>query len=122
MSGDLEIATEDVNVNVKRPLINEALRLVRLYWGLSQIELAEKLSLSQSMISDIERGAKDVSVDVLDRYSENLGIRMSQLLFFAEELNGQPTQKRGKLIIAKRVLELLQNLAPSEMNDGVNQS
>ena len=104
-------------VNLKRPTINEALRLVRLYWGFSQIELADKLSLSQSMISDIERGAKEVSVEVLERYSKELGIRMSQLLFFAEELDGQPLQKRGRLIIANRVLELLRALAPREMQD-----
>ena len=106
--------------NLKRPMINEALRLVRLYWGFSQIDLAEKLSLSQSMISDIERGAKEVSVEVLEKYSKELGIRMSQLLFFAEELDGYPPQKRGKLVIANRVLELLRALAPQEMEDANN--
>lgn len=117
MSDDLEIALEDLIVNLKRPMINEALRLVRLYWGFSQIELSEKLSLSQSMISDIERGAKEVSVEVLEKYSTQLGIRMSQLLFFAEELDGQPLQKRGRLVIANRVLDLLRALAPREMQD-----
>lgn len=101
-------------MNLKRPMINEALRLVRLYWGYSQIELSDKLSLSQSMISDIERGAKEVSVEVLEKYSIQLGIRMSQLVFFAEELDGQPLQKRGRLIIANHVLDLLRTLAPHE--------
>ena len=117
MSGDLEIALGNTMADLKRTMINEALRLVRLYWGLSQIELAERVSLSQSMISDIERGAKEVSVEVLEKYSKELGIRMSQLLFFAEELDGQPPQKRGRLVVANRVLELLRALAPSEMQD-----
>lgn len=107
-------------MNLKRPMINEALRLVRLYWGFSQIELSEKLSLSQSMISDIERGAKEVSVEVLEKYSTQLGIRMSQLVFFAEELIGQPLPKRGRLIIANRVLDLLRTLAPHEIQDVKN--
>lgn len=117
MSGDLEIALEHSMTNLKRPMINEALRLVRLYWGLSQVDLADKLSLSQSMISDIERGAREVTVEVLEKYSTQLGIRMSQLLFFAEELNGHPPQKRGKLILANRVLDLLRALAPHELNN-----
>lgn len=75
--------------NLKRPMINDALRLVRLYHGVSQAELAQDLGLSQSMISEIERGAKSVSIDVLEKYSETLGIRMSQLLFFAEEARGR---------------------------------
>lgn len=98
----------------KRPMINDALRLVRLYWGYSQSELASELGLSQSMISEIERGTKSVTLDVLERYSAKLGIRMSQLLFFAEELAAEPTQKKGKLIIADRVLKLLETFAPSE--------
>lgn len=101
----------------KRPMINEALRLVRLYWDLSQVELAEKLELSQSMISEIERGAKPVTIDVLERYSQHLGIRMSQLMFFAEELEGDPPKNRGKLIIASKVLQLLDALQPVEVAD-----
>ncbi|SFZ82889.1 DNA-binding transcriptional regulator, XRE-family HTH domain [Devosia enhydra] len=97
---------------LKRPMINDALRLVRLYWGYSQADLAKDLDLSQSMISEIERGAKAVTLDVLERYSGKLGIRMSQLLFFAEELETEPAQRRGKLLVAGHVLKLLENLAP----------
>ncbi len=100
---------------LKRPMINDALRLVRLYWGYSQVELAQKLELSQSMISEIERGSKPVSLDVIERYSLKLGIRMSQLLFFAEELEKEPVRHSGKLIVASKVLKLLEKMAPREM-------
>lgn len=99
---------------LKRPMINEALKLVRLYWGYNQDELAERLELSQSMVSEIERGAKAVSLETLERYSKGLGIRMSQLMFFAEEIEGEPPLKRGRLIIANRVLKLLDALRPDE--------
>lgn len=99
---------------LKRPMINDALRLVRLYWGLSQAELASELDVSQSMISEVERGAKQVSMDLLERYSEGLGVRMSQLLFFAEELQDEPVRRRGKLLVADKVLRLLEALAPKE--------
>lgn len=100
--------------DAKRPMINEALKLVRLYWGYNQIELATQLGLSQSMISEIERGGKSVSLETLERYSSGLGIRMSQLMFFAEEIEGEPPLKRGKLIIANRVLKLLDKLKPDD--------
>jgi transcriptional regulator with XRE-family HTH domain len=101
----------------KRPMINEALRLIRLYWGYSQVDLSNELELSQSMISEIERGTKQVSMEVLERYRKKLGVRMSQLMFFAEEIEGEPPQKRGKLIIANRVLQLLDALAPAEASN-----
>lgn len=96
------------------PMINEALRLVRLYWGYTQSELASKIQLSQSMISEVESGTKPVSMEVLSRYADGLGIRMSQLLFFAEEIEGEPPAKKGKLVIANKVLRLLDGLAPNE--------
>ncbi|MBE7183919.1 MAG: helix-turn-helix transcriptional regulator [Methylobacterium mesophilicum] len=101
----------------KRPMINDALRLLRLYLGLSQKRIATELDLSQSMISEIESGTKSVSMEVLERYSEKLNVRMSQLLFFAEELGNEPIKSKGKLIIATRVLSLLERLAPREIVD-----
>ena len=98
----------------KRLMINEALRLLRLYYGFSQVELADEVGLSQSMISEIERGTKQVSIETLERYSSKLGVRMSQLMFFAEELENQPVQKRGKLIVASNVLKILEALAPRD--------
>ncbi len=103
--------------DVKRPMINDALRLLRLYLGLSQKQIAAEVALSQSMISEIENGTKPVSMDVLEKYCANLNIRMSQLLFFAEELDGEPLKTRGKLIIANRVLKLLDSLSPREVAD-----
>lgn len=103
--------------DIKRPMINDALRLLRLYLGLSQKQIAAELDLSQSMISEIENGTKPVSMDVLEKYSTKLNIRMSQLLFFAEELGGEPLKTRGKLIIANRVLKLLDSLSPREVAD-----
>jgi transcriptional regulator with XRE-family HTH domain len=98
-------------------MLNDALRLLRLYLGLSQKQIANQLNLSQSMISEIESGAKSVSMEVLERYSTKLNVRMSQLLFFAEELEVEPVKSRGKLIVATRVLALLDSLSPKEIVD-----
>lgn len=103
--------------NIKRPMINDALRLLRLYLGLSQKELAAELELSQSMISEIEKGSKSVSMEVLEKYSNTFDVRMSNLLFFAEELDGEPIKTRGKLLIANKALKLLDALAPREVRD-----
>lgn len=99
----------------KRPMINDALRLLRLYLGLSQKELATELEVSQSMVSEVETGTKAVSMELLERYSQKFDVRMSQLLFFAEELEGQPIKTRGKLIVASGVLSLLEKLSPREV-------
>lgn len=101
----------------KRPMIADALRLLRLYFGLSQKQVAANLSLSQSMISDLEKGEKSVTMDVLERYSSAFGIRMSQLMLFAEELSDDPVKTKGKLIVAPKIISLLEKLAPREVVD-----
>ena len=103
--------------DLKRPMINQALKLVRLYWGFSQQELADELDISQSMVSEVERGAKSVSLELLEKYSKGLDIRMSQLLFFAEEIENEPPKTRGKLIIASKVLSLLEALKPDDIKN-----
>lgn len=98
----------------KRPTINEALRLLRLYCRYSQAEMAERVGVTQSLISDVEGGRKSVSMDLLEAYSAAVGVKMSQLLFFAEEIEGQPIARRGQLIVAEKVLQLLEKLRPAE--------
>jgi transcriptional regulator with XRE-family HTH domain len=101
----------------KRPMINEALALARMYWGYSQIEIAQKLGVSQAMVSEIERGSKAVTLDMLDRYSLALGVRKSQLLFFAEEIEGHGPVRKGRLIVAQKALDILSFLKPNDVAD-----
>lgn len=98
----------------KRKSINDALRLLRLYCGFSQTEMAAKLGITQSMVSDVEGGRKNVTMDLLEAYSQAVGVRMSQLLFFAEEIEGQPIARRGQLIVADKVIRLLEKLKPAD--------
>lgn len=95
-------------------MLNDALRLLRLYSRYSQAEMAKRLGVAQSLVSDVENGRKNVTMDLLAAYSEATGIRMSQLLFFAEEMEGEPIARRGQLIIADKVLRLLESLKPNE--------
>lgn len=103
--------------NAKQPMINDALRILRLYLGLSQKEVSDKVGISQSMISEIERGSKSVSLEVLSKYSDKFNVRMSDLMFFAEELENEPVKTKGKLFIASKILSILERLAPREIID-----
>ena len=105
----------------KRQMINEALSLARMYWGYSQAEMAEALGMSQAMVSEIERGTKSVTLETLDRYSAALGVKKSQLMFFAEEIEGKGPVRRGRLIVAETALTILRNLKPGDAEDAATQ-
>ncbi len=88
-------------------MIGEALRLIRVFHDLKQFELAERLKVSKSHISEIEGGIKSPSLDLIEKYSVEFRIPVSAIMFFAEEL---PTAKRGEKVrtkIASTVIDLL---------------
>lgn len=88
-------------------MIHEALRLIRVFHDLKQVELAEKLGVSKSHISEIEKGNKSPSLDLIQRYATEFQIPVSSIMFFAEEL---PKAKSGDKIrskIAGKVIDIL---------------
>ena len=99
---------------MKLARINDGLRVLRLYWGKSQSALAVELGISQSYLSEIEAGRKDVTLDLLQRYGVVLNVPMSRLLFFVEQMEGVPKPTRGRVFIAGKALELLKALVPEE--------
>lgn len=98
-------------------MINEALKLIRLYWGKSQAEMADELELSQPYLSEIERGRKEVTLDILQRYSECLKIPMSSLMLFSERIDGGPSPSRGKVFVAGKTLSFLKRLIPDRAQE-----
>lgn len=88
-------------------MIHEALRLIRVFHDLKQVELAENLGVSKSHISEIEKGNKSPSLDLIQRYATEFKIPVSSIMFFAEEL---PNAKSGDKIrskIAGKVIDIL---------------
>ena len=71
---------------------NDALRLVRVFHDMSQTDLAGKLKISKSYLSEIEKGEKKkVTLELLERYSEVFNIPMSSLMFLSLIHISEPT-------------------------------
>jgi transcriptional regulator with XRE-family HTH domain len=87
-------------------MINHALKLIRVYHNLKQKELADALKLSPSYVNEIESGKKQVTIDVLEKYSYYFKIPASSLLYFAEQLD-QHNEKSKVHPIAAKALKML---------------
>lgn len=66
--------------------MGEALRLLRIFNGYKSAELAKKLELSQSYVSELENGKKQPTMEVLDKYAKVFEMKKSTLMLFAESL------------------------------------
>ena len=88
-------------------MINEALRLLRVFHDLKQFEMAKKLDISKSHISEIERGIKSPSLDLIERYASEFNIPISSIMFFAEKISTAKNGGNAKAKIASKVLNIL---------------
>jgi transcriptional regulator with XRE-family HTH domain len=88
-------------------MLNEALRLVRVYHDMSKAELARELRFSRSFITELEGGNKKVTLDTLNRYSEYFDIPVSSLMLFAERSRDADFSERARTFVADKALKML---------------
>lgn len=95
-------------------MLHEALRLLRVFHDMKQGELADKLEISRSHISEIENSNKTPSLDVIEKYAAEFRVPVSSIMFFAENVsnpNGRKTRlSKAKGVIATKIISFLQTI------------
>lgn len=86
-----------------------AIRIVRTAYGLTQGELADRLSIGSSQLSLIEAGRRKPSLKVLDELSTALGVPPHLLTLLASEPEDLEDKRNAPEIaeLAKALLKLL---------------
>ncbi|MDE7326052.1 MAG: helix-turn-helix transcriptional regulator [Lachnospiraceae bacterium] len=83
--------------------VYELLRKARNY---SVKELAEKMGVAQSCVSEIESGKRKPTVAVLEKYSKALCVKQSTIKYFEEERDGKNYGfERSLLMILQKICE-----------------
>ena len=64
--------------------MNEILRLLRIYIGMNGAEFADKLGISKSYLSEIEKGKKSPSLGLIRKYAEIYDTKPSTIMFLCD--------------------------------------
>ena len=88
-------------------MYHRALRLIRVFHDMNQADLADKLGLSKSYISELEQGRKKPSIEVLEKYAAFFRIPLSSLLLFAEKAEKADFVEKSRVFTADKVLKML---------------
>lgn len=91
-------------------MLGEALRLIRVYHDLKQKQVAERLDISTSYLSEIEKGHKTPSLELIQRYSAIFGLPVSSIMFFAESVEGAGAYDLARSFVAGKMVGLMQFL------------
>lgn len=90
-------------------MLNRALKLLRTYHQLKQIELAKRLGVSNSYLSEIETGLKTPGVDLLEKYAEIFKMPVSSIMLFSEKMSDDKTTgEQLRVAAADKILRLLE--------------
>lgn len=91
-------------------MLGEALRLIRVYHDLKQKDAAGRLGISATYLSEIEKGRKVPTLEVIQKYSDAYGLPVSSIMFFSETVAGETTYDRARAFVAGKMVGLLQFL------------
>jgi len=95
-------------------LLNETLRLLRVFHDMKQNELATKLDVSNSYISEIEKGNRTPSVEVIQKYAAIFKIPVSSIMFFSENVReakqGVDVASKAQNAIASKIVSFLKTI------------
>lgn len=90
----------------KKSALNEVLRLLRIAQDLPTRDVADKMGVRTSYITDVERGDRSPSIDTLDRYCLALGVTTDVLFRLRNEQIKENLPYRRLLM---KIMKLLEN-------------
>jgi len=92
-------------------MLHRALRLLRTYHHLKQRDLAERLGISGSYLSEIEAGGKEPSIDLLAKYADIFNMPVSSIVLFSEKIDEAGKRRKSfRVVAADKILRLLEFL------------
>jgi transcriptional regulator with XRE-family HTH domain len=103
-------------------MVGEALRLIRVFHDRKQTEVADKLGISKSYLSEIERGDKIPTLPVIQKYAAEFDLPVSSIMFFAESLDQKTSLSKARKVVAPKIIRLMKFLEARMVKGHANNS
>lgn len=100
-------------------MLGDSLRLIRRMHSISGKDLAAKLGISATYLSEIENNKKKPTLELLNKYATVFKVRLSTLLFFDESITDTQGQisLRNSFIKFAKALERCENRFMEEVEE-----
>lgn len=96
-----------VNIEFGIDMLSEALKQIRMFHQLKQVQLADELGISKSFLSEVESGRKSVSIELLQKYAEVFSVPASSLLMFSENMDAAKSSDKLRLKCASKIIKAM---------------
>lgn len=92
-------------------MLNNVLKMIRVFHDIPQKKLAERLDIAASFLSEIETGKKQPTLALLEKYGDEFKIPVSSIMYFSETLKDGTIGERTRVGVSRKVLALLNFIA-----------
>lgn len=93
-------------------MIGDILKRTRTIYGYKASEMSELLDISKSYLSEIENNKKKPSLELLERYSEIYGMKLSSLILISENYEEATRSNKGDKFIRNLMIRLIERMTP----------
>lgn len=101
-------------------MIGTTLKKLRYIYGYTAVDLSKELGISKSHLSEIENG-KEPSLEVLKRYSEIMGIKLSSLILLSEQYDNAEANNKSDEFTKKLMNRLIDSMSKDLIADAANE-
>lgn len=94
-------------------MIGDMLKRMRVIYGYKAGEMSSELGISASYLSEIENNKKQPSLELLQKYANVYGIRLSSLILLSENMDEAEKSGKGTAFVRNMMVHLIQNMSAS---------
>lgn len=92
-------------------MIGDVLRNIRLFHKVKIMELSNEFNISQGYLSDIERGVKQPTIEILEMYSKKFDLPLYGIMFLNENIDDPAMLSKFKKMVSKKAAQLIDHLS-----------
>ena len=89
-------------------MIGDVLKRIRIIYGYKASEMSSELGISASYLSEIENNKKQPSLELLQKYADIYGIRLSSLILLSENME---KSGKGTVFVRNMMAHLIQSMS-----------
>lgn len=94
-------------------MIGDVLKRTRIIYGYKASEMCSELGISASYLSEIENNKKKPSLELLQKYADIYGIRLSSLILLSENMDEAEKSGKGTVFVRNMMVHLIQSMSAS---------
>ncbi len=92
-------------------MIGDVLKRTRSIYGYKASEMCTELGISASYLSEIENNKKKPSLEILQKYADIYGIKLSSLILLSENLDELEKENKSSTFIRNLMMQLINKMS-----------